>query len=164
MATATYIVNSPASGTTYYGSGAGLVVPNNSSSITVEVQSWSGANGTGSLVVVSNMDAIIRNVTAGTNPFSFPAGGGVNTVTIGPDTVGNGSDVYTGGTNWSGGTTPGSIVITITYTGHPYLQADIRRSGAWGGALLDVEIRRSGAWAVRQGVYVRRSGAWVQIG
>lgn len=162
MSTATYVVNGPASGTTYYAGVSGEVVPNASTGITVQVQAFTGANGTGGLQVCGSLEAIIRNVTASSTLGSWTGNGG-NTTIAGPDTGGNGSDVYAGGTLWSGSGSPGSIVITITYTGRPYLQASVRRSGSW-TQLSDLQLRRGGAWSSHQGLYVRRSGTWVQIG
>lgn len=154
-----YIVNSPTSGTHYFGDTSIQVVPDASSNFQCQVHAWSGANGTGSLVAVSSLSVFAKNITTSAEVGSVSVGS-ANTVQNNLS-LGNGSDVYTAGGYYSGSGV-GSLTLQVTsYSGHPYSQVYMRRSGAW--VLVPAGyVRRTGAW-VQSSVYLRRSGAWVQI-
>lgn len=110
-----FYVNSPVSGTSYYAPAGYWFQPNNGTSWTATCEAWTGANGTGSLVVVSTLTAINRDITNSLDRNSF-TGSSANTANASSSAGVNGSNVFAGGGKYTG-SAPGSLKIYGTYTG-----------------------------------------------
>lgn len=113
-----YFANSPVSGTEYFAPMGYGCIPNGSTTVSVTVKAWSGANGTGSLVVVTTLLADVWDQTSGTSKNTFS--GNFNSVTAsfsGP----NGTDWYKPAGKFTGVQSVGSLEIFITYTGAAFV-------------------------------------------
>lgn len=112
-----YFVNGPASGTRYYAPQGYGAIPTNATTVTAHCKSWTGANGTGSLVQVTTLEADIFDATSSTDhTFS----GNFNTVSV-DHTAGNSTDWYKPAGKFTGAQSVGSLEIWITYTGSAFV-------------------------------------------
>ena len=130
-------VNSPVSGTTYFAKLWAGCIPNNGASWTATVRCWSGANGTGSLVSVSSLQAINQDFTTSTNDNSFTASG--NTVTATTSASSNGSNIMKPGGKYVGSGV-GSLELFSTYTGTAYVPSVTSFTPSGGGPGTSVTI------------------------
>lgn len=158
--TSDYIVTNATANVWYDAPAAQWVVLNAGTSATYECRSF---NSSGVQTVYGSLAAGVRNQTTSTTDRSGYTGGfGVQKIS---SLANNGSDVA-GPEGSSNTTLTGGAYLAIrvfAYTGRPYLQAYVRRSGAWSVA-TDIDIRRSGAWVSRSEIDTRRSSAWNQLG
>lgn len=111
--TAHFFVNSPASSTTYYAKQGYGAIPTSGTAVQGFVRAWSGANGTGSLVAVSSITAIVRNVSLGSD-FTFTASSANNANVS--HTATNSTDWYIAGGRYSGSGV-GSLEFWLSFTG-----------------------------------------------
>ena len=155
--TGIYTVTAPTVGTEYIAPSGFWVIPNNATNVSVEIKSY---NSSGVLTSVSSLTAILRNITTSSDASSFTFSSGNEALDTSNNTV-NGSNVFAPAGKVASACDHFTLQIT-SYTGRPYSQIRVRRSGAW--VTPTVKVRRSGAWATPNAIYVRRSGAWVQIG
>lgn len=151
------------------GSGGPTLAPNTfwwfsfaaSQTVSTKVQFF---NAAGALVTV-NATFQIWDVGSGTQLGGVTLSG-VNTMTLGPDTMTSGH-TYAHRITYNGGTSCDHCICSVTAigastSGHTIFS--VRRSGAWVGIPgHQIRVRRGGAWAiVNNGVRVRRTGAWAQ--
>jgi hypothetical protein len=133
-------INSPSSGTRYNASDGYWVIPNGSTTVSVQVTCWSGANGTGSHVTVSSLTAYVVDASTATDKNSFTGGSAFSASAN--YSLPNGSDSYAGGVLYSGGAV-GSIEIVVTYTGSPVIGTISGISPTVGGPGTTVTISGS---------------------
>lgn len=133
-----YFVNSPVSGTTYYAPAGYQFIPNSGNTWTATVKAWSGPNGTGSLVAVSSLTAINRDVTNGVDRNSFTASS-ANTANAASSNGTNGSSVFAAGGRYTGGAI-GSLEIFGVYTGSAVVPSVSSFSPTVGGPGTSVTV------------------------
>lgn len=129
-------VNNPISGTTYYAGMGHGAIPNSGTIVTCHVQCWNGPNGTGGLVAVSSLTAIVRNVTAAADHPS--TGSGQNTRSS-SQTAPNSTDRWMPAGKYTGGAI-GSISIQLEYTGTAYVPAPSSFTPSLGGPGTEVTV------------------------
>lgn len=118
-----WYANSPVSGTQYYAPMGYGCIPNNGASVTVTVRAWTGPNGTGSLVAVSSLEAVIWDQTTNAQKGSF-TGSGDNAVTVSTSSF-NGTDWCKPSGKYSGSAI-GSLEISVSsYTGAAFVPSGI---------------------------------------
>jgi hypothetical protein len=133
--TPTYYVNSPVSGTHYGAFGGYWYKPNNGTSVTVTVKTFTGANGGGSLVVVSTLTADVHDQQTNTDLNTF-TGSSANTT----NASGTGNGDWFQPFGWYTGSTPGSLGMFATYTGVAYIPTVSSLSPGNGGVGTSVVI------------------------
>lgn len=112
--TASQYINSPVSGTQYFCTMAtGVVWASADTTLQVHVKAWSGANGTGSLVTCTTMDAWVWDQTANAAKGHF-SGSTVNSVAAQISGATNGDYIKCSGQYTGSGV--GSLEMFITYT------------------------------------------------
>lgn len=158
--TSDYLVTNAAANVWYDAPSAQWVVLNSGTNATYECRSFSSG---GVQTVYGSLAAGVKDQTTTTTSRSSYLSGFGTTFT---STLGNNGSDAVGPEGSTNTTLTGGAYLAIrvnSYTGHPYLQLRIRRSGAWVTPSA-VKIRRSGAWVTPTAIKIRRSGAWVQIG
>lgn len=146
--TPSYYVNSPTANTEYIAPAGYYFIPS-SGSVTVTVKTWTGANGTGSLIAVTTLIAIARNITGNVDASSNSAPG-ANTSNVITSNGVNGTNVFAAAGKYTG-TTPGSMEMFASYTGSPVVPSVSGFSPTAGGYGSSVTITGSnftGATAV----------------
>lgn len=125
--------NSPVSGTQYFAPMWSGCIPALTANPIATVKSWSGANGTGSLLVVSTFEAFVWDQTTGIARAHF-SGSNDNTVNAqGSGGWGN-SDWCKPSGKFTGAQHPGSFEFFLTYTGTAWVPTTPTFSPA-GGAV-----------------------------
>jgi hypothetical protein len=155
--TPVFIVNSPASGVHYAAPAGYWFIPNNASNVTYHVEAWSGPNGTGSPVQVTDFLLINRNASTNTevstlvinaaNSGGFNPSSGSYITSLGH----NGSDKFTASAKFDIGAV-GSLKLWADYTGAAVIPSVSGFSPPTGGPGSTVTISGSnftGATAVR---------------
>lgn len=112
-----YIINAPVSATRYYAPQGYGAIPSNGTTVTAHCKAWSGANGTGSGVTVTTLEADAYNVT-GNSDHTFS--GNFASVTAN-GTAGNSTDWWKPAGKFTGAQSVGSLEIWLTYTGSAFI-------------------------------------------
>lgn len=133
-----FFVNSPNSGSNYFATAGYQFIPNNGSSITVDVWAYTGINGGGSLIAVSSLTAATHDVTTSTLKGSF-TDNSVNHVQVVSSNGTNGSDVFAARGSFTGSGV-GSLKMRATYTGSPVLPSITSFTPGTGGPGASVVI------------------------
>lgn len=149
-------ISAPTVGTEYVADSSAWIIPNNATSVSVEIKSY---NSSGVLIAISSLTAILRNVTSSSDASSFTASSANEALVTSSNGV-NGSNVFAPAGKVGASCDHFTLQVT-SYTGSVYSKARIRRAGTWVTPPTS-KVRRSGAWA-NAPTKARRSGAWTQI-
>lgn len=106
-------INSPVSGTQYWATMATGLIFASGDTVTVHVKSWTGANGTGSLVLVTSLACFVWDQTTGTAKGSNS--GNFNTVSANASGVSNNDWLKVSG-KFTGAQSVGSLEMWFSYT------------------------------------------------
>lgn len=114
-----YYVNAPVSGTRYDAPMWAGCIPASTANPITTVKSWTGPNGTGSLIQVTTLTAWVHDQTASTDAATFS--GNFNTVTAQGSGGWGSSDWCKPSGKFSGAQSVGSLQIYLTYTGTAFV-------------------------------------------
>ncbi len=137
-----HYVNSPVSGTQYWAPMGYGCIPSNGGSVTVKVRAWTGPNGTGSLIAVSSLEAIIWDQTTNSQKGSF-TGSGDNAVQATTSSF-NGTDWCKPSGKWTGSQSVGSLEISVSsYSGAAFVPSVSSFTPSEGSAGTSVSVTGS---------------------
>jgi hypothetical protein len=109
-------VNSPASGGQYFGKVWAGAIAANGDSVTATVKAWTGANGSGSLIAVSNLEVWVWDFQAGGNVGHFGPGFFNTANAAHTATSGQAGHYFYVAAEFNGAQTVGSFEFFVTYT------------------------------------------------
>jgi hypothetical protein len=109
-------INNPGSGTQYWGKVWAGCVAANGDSVTATVKAWTGANGTGSLLVCSNFEVWVWDFQANAQVGHFGPGSFTTVNAAHTATSGQAGHYFYVAAKFSGAQTPGSFEVFVTYS------------------------------------------------
>ena len=112
--TASFFINSPASGTQYWATMATGLILAAGDSVTAHCKAWSGANGTGSGVTVSTLETWVWDQTTNASVGHFSANSVISVTAS--RTGGSNNDLLKVSGKFTGVQSVGSLEIWFTYT------------------------------------------------